>query len=290
METQDSNSTEQENKKNFFDDLEEKHAEHIARHHSGPGRFLGGLIILGVGVVLLLKQLGTVIFPDWLFTWPVFLIVLGIYIGARHSFRTMGWIIWVLIGGVFLTEDFYPSLTLSEYIWPIVIIAVGLMMILRPKRRWDWRNQAYWEGKGRKHAWKHQWKEQWKQQYKYGQTAATGSYSEDDYIDSVSVFGGIHKVVVSKNFQGGDVVNIFGGTEINLTQADFKGTIVLDVVQIFGGTKIIIPSDWTVKSKVVSIFGSVDDKRNPSITQHNPDKVLILEGTCIFAGIDIISY
>ena len=138
METQDSNFTEKESKKSFFDNLEEKHEAHIARHHSRGGRFFGGLIILSVGVLLLLKQLGTFVFPEWLFTWPVFLVVLGIYIGVRHGFRFGAWLIPILIGGLYLAEEFYPNLSLSDYITPIVIISVGLILILKPKKkRWD---------------------------------------------------------------------------------------------------------------------------------------------------------
>lgn len=271
-----------ETKKSFFENLDEKHEAHIARHHSGGGRVMGGLIILAVGVVLLLNQLGTVIFPHWLFTWPMIVIVFGFYIGARHNFSTVGWIIYILVGGAFLTQEFYPNLNISDYVWPGVIIAIGLMMIVRPKRRnWDWGDKQYW--KANKH--------QWKNYYKYGHQAPTpGAYSADDYIDSVSVFGGVHKVIVSKDFKGGDVVNIFGGAEINLSQADIKGTVVLDVVQMFGGCKIIIPADWEVKSKMVNIFGGLEDKRNPATTKHNPDKVLVIDGTSIFAGIDILSY
>ncbi|HXP51791.1 MAG TPA: DUF5668 domain-containing protein [Bacteroidia bacterium] len=275
METQDNKFT--ESQPDYM-----KHMSDEIQHHSNGGRVLGGIIILAVGVILLLNQLGTVLFPSWLFTWPVLLIVIGFYIGARHNFRLGGWPIVMLVGGIFLAEDFYPNLTVSEYIWPIIIIAVGLMMILRPKRNhWYWKNKAYWKDQ----------KWQWKAHYKYGQQVPTpGSYTQDDFIDSVSVFGGVHKVIVSKDFKGGDVVNIFGGAEINLTQADIKGKVTLEVVQIFGGTKIIVPADWEIQSKMVSIFGGVEDKRNPAATKHNPDKVLVIDGTSIFAGIDILSY
>ena len=46
------------------------------------------------------------------------------------------------------------------------------------------------------------------------------SYTQDDIIDSTYIFSGTKKVILSKNFKGGDIVNIFGGCEIDLTQAD----------------------------------------------------------------------
>jgi predicted membrane protein len=246
------------------------------------GRYLGGMIILAVGIVLLLKQLGVVVFPAWLFTWPAGLVVLGLYLGMRHGFRGRGWIMVLLIGGIFLAQDFYPGLNAWEYIWPIIIMAAGLMMMFRPKRKWNWRNNPYWEGKGRN----------WAERYKnlYGQHSGSCSHTGDDYVDSVSVFGGVHKVIVSKDFKGGDMVNIFGGSELNLSQADIKGTVILDVVQMFGGCKIIVPADWTIQSKMVSIFGGIEDKRYAAMLKPNASKILVIEGTSIFAGIEIISY
>ena len=43
---------------------------------------------------------------------------------------------------------------------------------------------------------------------------------------------------------------------------------------------------------MVAIFGGVEDKR-PQLADTstvNPNKVLVLKGTCIFGGIDIKSY
>jgi hypothetical protein len=111
-------------------------------------------------------------------------------------------------------------------------------------------------------------------------------------LDSVNIFGGLKKNIISKDFQGGEIVTIFGGSELNLTQADVTGRITLEVTQIFGGIKLIVPPHWRIQSEeLVSIFGGVDDKRpilaNPTYDEH---RVLVLRGTNIFGGIDIKSY
>ena len=243
--------------------------------HSRSGKVMGGLIIVAIGVLLLIKQMGVVIFPYWLFTWPMILIAVGFYIGARHNFYGGGWFILLLVGGVFLTEEVYPSANISEYIWPIVIIVAGMFMIIRPKRKYYKWGRYKWE---------------WKQYHKYGGIPPTGSSTSEDYLDSVSVFGGVHKIIMSKDFKGGDVVNIFGGAEINLSQADIKGSVRLEVVNIFGGAKIIVPANWEVRIKSVPIFGGVEDKRPPSAAQHNPDKVLVIDATSIFGGVEILNY
>jgi predicted membrane protein len=72
---------------------------------------------------------------------------------------------------------------------------------------------------------------------------------------------GLTKASFSKSFRGGDITNIFGGTELDFTQADINGRVVIDITQVFGGTKIIVPSNWQVVVDMSAIFAGVDDKR-----------------------------
>ncbi|MBC7850708.1 MAG: hypothetical protein H7Y31_13285 [Chitinophagaceae bacterium] len=235
----------------------------------GSGRVLGGLIIVIVGVILLARQVG-VEFPYWFFTWPMFLIAIGFYVGARHSFRNPGWMIPVLIGSVFLLEDLLPNIEIKQFIWPIIIIAIGLFMIVRPRGRH--RGGDYWK--------------RWDKN-----PGRTGEHFADSGFDSVTIFGGDKKQVISKDFKGGESVCAFGGVEINLTQADINGTAVVEVVQIFGGTKIIVPPHWRVQTdELVCIFGSLEDKRQTQGSVVDGTKVLVLKGTCLFGGIDLRSY
>jgi hypothetical protein len=143
-------------------------------------------------------------------------------------------------------------------------------MIFRPKRK----NEGNWID--------------WRKQM--NPTDDDVSAGEQDIIDAVSIFGSTKKNILSKNFRGGEVVNFFGGTELNLMQADITRPIVLDMVQVFGGSKLIVPSNWTIHTaELVSVFGGVDDKR---MIQANldPTKILILRGTNVFGGMEIKSY
>ena len=115
-------------------------------------------------------------------------------------------------------------------------------------------------------------------------------YSQEDFVDSTSIFGGANKIILSKDFKGGDIVNIFGGTELNLTQADINGKAELEMTTIFGGTKLIIPSNWSIKSEATIIFGGIEDKRALPPAASTTDKILVLKGTVIFGGIEIKSF
>ena len=121
-------------------------------------------------------------------------------------------------------------------------------------------------------------------------TAETYHITDEDFLDSTSVFGGVKKTIVSKNFKGGDIVNIMGGAEINLSQADVQGRVELEVTQIFGGTKLVVPPHWVVKPEMAAIFGGIDDKRSVQNATTDHSKVLVLKGTSIFGGIEIRNF
>jgi len=222
------------------------------------GRVWGGIILVIVGAVFLARRSG-MDFPHWIFSWEMIVIAVGLYIGVRQSFRPGGWMIAVAVGGVFMLDDMLYDINLKPYLWPSIIIAIGLYMIFRPRS-----NFKGMDGSSRN--------------------------SSQDTIDDVAIFGGSKTSIISKDFKGGEVTTIFGGTDLNLMQADFKNTISLELTQLFGGTKLLVPANWSIKSEVVTIFGGIDDKRPMATETVDPNKILILKGTCIFGGIDIKSY
>lgn len=236
-------------------------------HGSRSGRVFGGLIIITIGVIFLARQLG-VDLPYWFISWPMILIAVGLYLGFRHSFRGPVWLILIAIGSIFLIDKIYRDVDFSRFFWPVLLISIGLILIIRPKKKYLEQHGSKTDGPVNE-----------------GQTA-------DDYIDSMIIFGGVKKQVISKSFGGGKLTTIFGGTELDLTQADVNGRILLDITQIFGGTKLIVPPHWRIQSDdLVSIFGGMDDKR--PLQQGPPaetNKVLVLTGTCLFGGIDIKSF
>jgi len=275
-------------KQEFERRIEERWGRH-GRRRSERGRIFGGLFMLIIGAVLLLKVSGAVFFPAWFFTWPVLLIAIGLFSGVRHRFRGIGWLFPLAIGVIFLTDNLSPDMHLRPYLWPMLLIAAGLFVIFRPRNRRcrpgdpggdDFDNRRTFDNGA----------------VVVPSTTESGSNDwrkampdGNDTIDATAVFGGVKKNVLSKTFKGGDVTTFMGGAEINLTQADFTGKAVIDCFNMFGGTKLIIPPDWEVQSDVVAIFGGVDDKRPPA-SGSAPAKVLYLDGTCIFGGLEIKSY
>ncbi|MDI1234313.1 MAG: DUF5668 domain-containing protein [bacterium] len=235
------------------------------------GKQIGGFILVLVGGVFLSHEMGLEL-PQWLISWPMFLIAIGIYIGAKNQFRKLGWIIPIIIGAVFLADGFFEGISIMQFFWPVFIIGAGLYMIFG-------RDKKFRRDNGLDNIF----------QFAGGNNTSNASNNED-FFDSVAVFGGIRKNIISKDFKGGEVVCIFSGAEINLIQAEFKGTIVIDITNIFGGTKLIIPSHWKIRSEIVAILGGIDDKRMQQATISEDENVLVIKGTTILGGIEIKSY
>ena len=232
------------------------------------GRFAGGAIMIIVGAGLLLQRLNLNI-PSWVLSWQMLVICIGLILGFKHNFKLGGWLVPVVVGGIFLAGEIsewpYES---ARFIWPVVLIMIGISIILKrnySENEWHFRKKRF---------------------------APDEEYiNSDDMIDASAIFGSVNKIVMSKNFRGGDVTSIFGGTELNFMKADINNTAVVDVTAIFGGCEIIVPSNWKVKVDITTILGGVEDKRPMELmTSAASDKLLILKGSCIFGGVEIKSY
>jgi predicted membrane protein len=240
-------------------------------------RVLLGALVIGAGVLLLLRNFGFW-FPSFLFSWPMILIAVGFYVGVRDKFRTSSWWILMAIGGFFLMRREFDDFDLGDFFWPLLILGIGVSILL---------------GKGGRRIWKNDKDENNSSTNNFSTmdttaTSETGSTHKEDVIDAAAIFGSVKKNMYSKNFKGGEVVTVFGGSEINLMHADFTGEIKLEIVNIFGGTTLFVPAHWQIRSEAAAILGAIEDKRRePAAVQM--DKVLIIEGTVIFGGIDIKS-
>jgi predicted membrane protein len=254
----------------------------------GP-RIWSGLFLLGAGFLLLAYKMGAPI-PAWIFTWPVLLIVIGLFTGVKSRFHNPGSFIMILIGAVFLADQSIPGIDLHNYIVPAILIGVGLVFLFRPRgsscsrrQRWDRRNARMNRGFGPPPE---------------AVTSDPNSLPRKndefndnaEYINIVSVFGGIKKNIQSKNFKGGEVVSFMGGSEINFMQADIQHPVELEINNVFGGTKLIIPSNWDVQSEISPVFGGLDDKRTFQNTVPDTNKIIRLKGSCVFGGIEVTNY
>ncbi|QNK61470.1 hypothetical protein H7F33_12955 [Pedobacter sp. PAMC26386] len=280
------------------------------KYKNRSSRIWSGLILLIIGSVFLLRNFGIDI-PNWIFTWPTLLILIGLMIGFKRNFNGGGWLVMVLVGGYFTVQNIV-DINMSQYYIGAGLIVLGLFVIFKPKRV----NRCDWDQKFEKFQWtdyRHrpfgpytdprdpranpvdpQANPEGSQTNPSGNPVTdpyTRTYgNENDFIDSVNVFGGSKRQVYSKNFKGGDIVSVFGGCELDLTQADFQDNVSIEIVAIFGGVKLIIPPTWVVKSEVTPIFGGLDDKRSINPATSEPLKIITINGVALFGGVSISNY
>lgn len=268
-------------------DMEQKNE---MQRRDGDNRFLAGIFIVGVGVLLLLQKLHFPI-PSYIFHWPGILIMVGLYMGIKSNFQNSTAYIMLAIGGVFLLNDMFYNYDLHDLILPVILIIVGLSVVFRPKSKW------------RNYEWKRRYKDSWKDYTSHtftgnessgvtGGAAADNSSNtfEGEFLDINAVLGGVKRVVVSKNFKGGDVNCFMGGAEIYMLQADIQHPVTLEINAVFGGAKIVVPSDWDVKIETTAVLGGIDDKRNVGHVIPDTNKTLTIKGSCIFGGIEIRNF
>ena len=224
-------------------------------------RIVTGAIFLILGVLLTLDNLDVVRFrlPFYLFNWYTILIVVGIFITFVREKVGFG-ITLIIIGGLFMLRDmsweYNWGLDFKDVfsLWPLIFVAIGASLIFRRNELNSYEKKSL--------------------------------NDDDDAVDEVAIFSGAERNITSKEFKGGKLTAIFGGTELNLMNADLaQGTNILDVFVMFGGTDIKVPTDMNVKLKVTAIFGGFSDERK-LITENeaNEGKELVIKGLVLFGG------
>jgi len=269
------------------------------------GKSFAGLILLGVGAMLLLRQFDFFFFPGWIFSFPMLLIVIGLFQGAKNNFSKPWPFVLVFIGFVFLSRHIFPWFDLRDFFFPLAIIGIGFWLIVKRNKPKPWDKKKDQFGSTGFNEKEPVFTEADYVVKPEGETEPVAESAEstqstqsahssynikgDDVLDIVSVFGGVKRTVLSKVFKGGEIVNVFGGAEVDFTRSDIQGPVIVEITQMFGGTKLLVPPHWQVVSDVSSVFAGVDDKRFGNPTQ-SPDKILYLKGISVFAGIDIRSF
>ena len=115
------------------------------------------------------------------------------------------------------------------------------------------------------------------------------SGSSDSRLNYTAIFGGGEHRISAKNFTGGEIVAIFGGFEIDLSQAEIEGERAeIEITSLFGGGELRVPDHWTVQIEGAGIFGGYGDKTaHPQINSTAARKILIIRGVSIFGGVSI---
>ncbi|WP_344467597.1 DUF1707 SHOCT-like domain-containing protein [Kitasatospora kazusensis] len=99
----------------------------------------------------------------------------------------------------------------------------------------------------------------------------------------VAIFGGASRKGRWRVGSRLKAVAIFGGVEIDLTDAVFESPeVVIEVTAIFGGVDIKVPENVSLHGTGVGIFGGFDVSEQTSADPYAP--VVLVKGAAIFGG------
>lgn len=218
------------------------------------GRIVLGLVVLGLGIVFLLDNLGYVYRYDYLRYWPVIVLAFGLVklLGGRGTSERTAGIIWIIAGGALLLHQL-DRLDFDIWeLWPLVLILIGANLVLKSV---------------------------------FGPRASM-SASSNAKLNAFAFLSGTGRKIDSQEFVGGDATAIMGGCEIDLRGASVgQNPAVLDVFAMWGGVDIFVSGDWTVTNQVQAILGGIEDNRKER--SHDGKKQLIIKGMAIMGGIEI---
>lgn len=232
--------------------------------HFTPQMLLG-LIVIFLGVIFTLNNIGLIYSEDYLRYWPSLLVLYGVvrFFECRMSSCRIWATAWIVIGTILLLNNLYiTDIRLWDY-WPLILVLIGFGMM---------------RGSITRH------------RRVRGLSGAIGSEStgtdDESLINGVAILGGYRRTNNSQNFRGGELTAVMGGVELDLRQASIKeGEAVLDLFAFWGGAKIRVPEDWTISLQGVPILGGFEDKTRPP--RADAGKRLVIKGYAIMGGAEI---
>ena len=215
-----------------------------------------GVTIVALGGILLLRNLEIIKFDSWnVFwgtVWAAGLVLAGLVtIVSSRKLLTRAWGLLLMAAGVSIGLNAYGVIDVSiwKLFWPVILIAVGLMMVFSIGSA------------NRKRA----------------------EESGTDDNEKVAIFYG-EQSRVRGDYTGGSATAIFGGVDLDLRQANIKDGAIIDVFTFCGGININLPDDVIVKNEVRGVLGGSDDK---TMSKPSAKKTINLKGECVLGGLEI---
>jgi predicted membrane protein len=228
-------------------------------------QLLFAIIIIAVGLLLLLNNLGLAGIGG-LWRWiPSLFIIMGAWQLVASDFRHFTGPLILIVGGAIFqlaALDLIGWGTLAQLIWPLILIGAGLLILIK---RTELGEQLHF-------------------------TTQEGEMgSPEDTVRAFAMFSGADRRVTSQSFVGGEGTAVFGGVDIDLSDAAVREPPArINATALFGGIDIIVPEDWIVQMDVFGFFGGSGDER-PTRTKPDYKQAadLIVTGTAMFGGVGI---
>jgi len=219
------------------------------------GGLVIGLIFIAVGIgyvgnVLCWWSGFTIFFPGW---WALFIIVPFVIAIAESGFNT-GNLIGLLIG-VFLLVSQQPHFRFMwQLIFPAVLIAIGLSIILKSKA------------------------------FKFRRVVK----AEDGgafYIPVYRCWFNPRQIKFGRfELHGAEITTVFAELVLDLSDAIITKDIVIDVTTVFSRAKIILPPNVKMAPSANNVFGRLIDKTTSDTYSFH---TVYVNANCLFADAEV---
>lgn len=206
-----------------------------------------GLILLAVGVIFLGNSLDVWHLDIFFKGWWTLFIIIPSFIGLFRRGTIISSTLGLTFGCLLFcaAQDIIEWSMVGKTFFPIILIVIGLSIIFKRQ------NKKVRIDKG-----------------------------DNEYV---AVFSSTTEKV-TKEFNGGECVGIFGGVELDLSECKIDKDVVIECVTVFGGIDIRVPKNVNVKTSGVPIFGGIENKLT---SEEEKKPTVYINYVCVFAGIDI---
>lgn len=234
---------------------------------SGVRHAAPGLILVILGIAFLLTNLG-ILSDNFVGTyWPAALVIFGLVIaftGGHFGKKLWGGFLTLFGLGLLANNLGYIHTPFWHLFWPLILIFLGISALTH-----NLCGRSY-RGPG-------------------GVGAPPVSTGGPNVLNEVNVFGGVQRRIDSQEFEGGQVVSVFGGADIDLrAAATKKDEIHIELNSVFGGVDLRVPDTWDVTVQGSGIFGGYEDKTMPRRTPESGKRPhLIITGSAVFGGVTV---
>ena len=232
------------------------------------------LMLIAAGALLFLDNLGILPIEDIRAYWPIWCVIWGVWVLDR--WRNPVAIIWaaalIFCGILLILGNLHILHVTGGVFWPVVLIAGGATMLVRPLHPRDWQEYV--------------------RRFQEHQRPFTRreSFFGSRLRESV-VFQSINRRVDTQQFEGGKLEAVFGSIDLDLSGASISSPdrrAQLEATAVFGGIEIIVPRSWKVVMKSTAVFGGCDDQTVPPRPEPGLDPVtLVVTGGAVFGGVEI---
>lgn len=219
------------------------------------GRLVFGALLVTVGLLWTLENLGLVDADLVLRWWPALLIGYGFmrFTGLDGTRRVVSGVVLMLAGGWMLAHELGIIHVSIFRLWPVFMIAIGGSLVWRSMR---------------------------------GPGALAESADRLAYPRPFAFMGGVRRTIESQELVGLEATAVMGGVEADLRGARARGSeVVVEVFAWWGGIELIVPETWRVASEVTPIMGGVEDQTR--LAEGGGETTLVVRGLVVMGGLEV---